>query len=343
MGAEDTKIQLMRHRVLALGLAAMALCTSVNAQTGKKGTDEFRVTAGYTFGLTEGAGGAVSLTPEYGHYFSDQFYFGMGTGITMDDSFESVAIPLFARGEVNFPTSGSITPYVSLAVGYDINTEGDNSVARINPSVGVKVPIAKNTLFNLGFGYTRTIVKGGGGDFLGFTAGLNFDTRGKGFSNFLKKLNHTLELEAYTNFGPDNKGDNACHSSKTFGLRYTPMAKVAENLSVGPSIGLGRSNLKEDWGDENKIYLLVMARGRYDFNQVQVFDKVHPFAQLEVGYNAFGGIDYAGIISVNPAVGLSMPVGSKNALDLSLGYYTLSNGMSGYLGHPLRIALGYRF
>ena len=77
MGAEDTKIQLMRHRVLALGLAAMALCTSVNAQTGKKGTDEFRVTAGYTFGLTEGAGGAVSLTPEYGHYFSDQFYFGM--------------------------------------------------------------------------------------------------------------------------------------------------------------------------------------------------------------------------------------------------------------------------
>ena len=170
----------------------------MSAQKDVKGTTEFGINLGYDFGLQSGGGGYFSLQPEFGKHFSNQFYLGVGTGAYVDDKFNSVSIPAFVRAQVDFPMKG-ITPYFSLQGGYDFFTSGEGTGwGRINPSIGVKVPVSKNVDFNVGFGYTRTIMDGGGMDMLGFKAGLSFNSNGSGFSQFLKTLDYSIELEAYT-------------------------------------------------------------------------------------------------------------------------------------------------
>lgn len=146
----------------------MASAGMSSAQTTAKSPNEFSVNIGYNIGLKKEVPDMLLLQTEYGRHINEQFYIGAGTGIIADTKFKTAGIPLFARAEVDFPTE-SLTPYISFQAGYDFNVSGGNGTGngRINPVVGVKVPVSKNNTVNLGFGYTRTLASGGGSDYLG--------------------------------------------------------------------------------------------------------------------------------------------------------------------------------
>lgn len=77
----------------------------------KNGSFELGGTLGYDFGLKSHQGGLFTFQPEIGKYFSDQFYLGVGTGIVTDDKFDSQMLPVFARGEFDFPVTEKLTPF----------------------------------------------------------------------------------------------------------------------------------------------------------------------------------------------------------------------------------------
>lgn len=334
----------MKHFITVL--AAVLLCLGASAQDSKKGTNEFSINVGYDFALKKDVGGMVTLQPEFGRHFSDQFYLGVGTGVAADDKFKSYAIPVFLRAEVDL-SKGKVRPYISLQGGYDFSTEGGDGNVRLNPVVGVKVPLSKTVDFNVGFGYTRTIFDGGGGDYLGLKAGFAFNSQGRGFSKFLKKLDYNVELETFT---PASKTSNGIKykASSIYGLRLSAIAPVLlKNLYVGLSIGGGGWNSKEEYEsgggtDTWTPYLNVMARVRYKVKQATIAGRLYPFAQVDLGGTASDEVTF----NVNPAIGLSYMTGKKQSIDLSLGYNTMtfdgSYGESIKKGN-LRIALGYTF
>ncbi len=61
-----------------------------------------------------------------------------GVGITQEWNFESSPlIPIFVRGDYNFK-AGSVKPFVSLDLGYAINTnDTDHGAVVVNPMVGL--------------------------------------------------------------------------------------------------------------------------------------------------------------------------------------------------------------
>ncbi|MDY3968407.1 MAG: hypothetical protein SO028_08530 [Prevotella sp.] len=323
----------------------------MSAQKDVKGTTEFGINLGYDFGLQSGGGGFFSLQPEFGKHFSNQFYLGVGTGAYVDDKFNSVSIPAFVRAQVDFPMKG-ITPYVSLQGGYDFFTSGEGTGwGRINPSIGVKVPVSKNVDFNLGFGYTRTIMDGGGMDMLGFKAGLSFNSNGSGFSKFLKTLDYSVELEAHTPMTVTEKESNETNKNKCtnmIGARFSALAPLpVQNLYAGLSVGVGRYTEKDIWYtndgrhsnyEESSIYLNAMARVKYKAKQIAIADRVYPFAQVDAGVDAL----YDAIFSVQPAVGVSIATKGDHSIDVSLGYATKRLDYEQNKG-CMRIAVGYTF
>jgi opacity protein-like surface antigen len=113
---------------------------------------------------------------------------------------------------------------------------------------------------------------------------------------------------------------------------------VYENLTIGPSIGLGlaKNEINKDF------YLSVMARFRYDVNQITFLGSMHPYAYLDAGlrpteFNYFGSH-----FGINPNVGVSYGLNNGGAIDLSVGYAKLSYNDNISKG-TLRIALGYKF
>lgn len=333
----------MKH--LFTTFAAVMLCLGVSAQDGKKGTNEFSFNVGYDFGLKKGQGGMVTFQPEYGRNFTDQFYLGAGTGLAADDKFDAFAIPVFLRAEVDFTTT-KIRPYLSLQGGYDISVSGGDGCVRLNPVVGVKAPLSKTVDFNIGFGYTRTIVNGRGGDFLGFKAGVNFNSQGRGFGDFLKKLDYNVELETYTPASVKD-GDYKQTLTGCFGLNLAAIAPMPlENLYAGVSVGFGRYTDKyksQTYEDKtSEVYLNAGVRSRYKVKQLMLADKIYPFAQLDMGLGGF----YEPSFTVNPAIGVSFMTGDKESVDVTLGYTTMS--LEDEMGDTkkkgsLRIAVGYTF
>lgn len=334
-----------------LFVIASVWALGMSAQKDVKGTTEFGINLGYDFGLQRGGGGFFSLQPEFGKHFSNQFYLGVGTGAYVDDKFNSVSIPAFVRAQVDFPMKG-ITPYVSLQGGYDFFTSGEGTGwGRINPSIGVKVPVSKNVDFNLGFGYTRTIMDGGGMDMLGFKAGLSFNSNGSGFSKFLKTLDYSIELEAHTPMTVTEKESNETNKNKCtnmIGARFSALAPLpVQNLYAGLSVGVGRYTEKDIWYtndgrhsnyEESSIYLNAMARVKYKAKQIAIADRVYPFVQVDAGLDAL----YDAIFSVQPAVGVSIATKGDHSIDVSLGYATKRLDYEQNKG-CMRIAVGYTF
>lgn len=334
-----------------LFVIASVWALGMSAQKDVKGTTEFGINLGYDFGLQSGGGGFFSLQPEFGKHFSNQFYLGVGTGAYVDDKFNSVSIPAFVRAQVDFPMKG-ITPYVSLQGGYDFFTSGEGTGwGRINPSIGVKVPVSKNVDFNLGFGYTRTIMDGGGMDMLGFKAGLSFNSNGSGFSKFLKTLDYSIELEAHTPMTVTEKESNETNKNKCtnmIGARFSALAPLpVQNLYAGLSVGVGRYTEKDIWYtndgrhsnyEESSIYLNAMARVKYKAKQIAIADRVYPFVQIDAGLDAL----YDAIFSVQPAVGVSIATKGDHSIDVSLGYATKRLDYEQNKG-CMRIAVGYTF
>lgn len=332
-----------------LFVIASVWALGMSAQKDVKGTTEFGINLGYDFVLQSGGGGLFSLQPEFGKHFSNQFYLGVGTGAYVDDKFNSVSIPAFVRAQVDFPMKG-ITPYVSLQGGYDFFTSGEGTGwGRINPSIGVKMPVGKNVDFNVGFGYTRTIMDGGGMDMLGFKAGLSFNSNGRGFSRFLKSLDYSIELETYTPMtAEESKTSEKDKYTNFIGARFSALAPLpVQNLYAGLSVGVGRYTDKYTCEirdgvyknyDESDIYLNAMARVKYKAKQIAIADRVYPFVQVDAGVDALNDA----IFSVQPAVGVSIATKGDHSIDVSLGYATKRLYYEQNKG-CMRIAVGYTF
>ena len=333
----------MRRKIFVIYFLISFMVVKVSGQEGKKGTNEFRFTTSYDFGLKKGVGGMLNFNPEFGHYISDYLFLGAGSGISVDDKFSSVTIPIFGHAEVNFPSKG-VTPYVSLKVGYDVSTEGNTNCVRINPSFGIKVPLSEKTDLSLGCGYTRTIADGVGADFAGFNVGINFDTKGRGWSNFVKTWRYSAEIETYTPVSYTDSYDNESRRklSNLYGIRFNVLAPICNNLFVGPSLGVGRFTEKhKGWSTgTSEVYCKFMLRTKYNFKQFMVADKLYPFAQADLGFADYSGFDEL-YFSVNPSAGVAYSTSEHSAIYLSVGYSTIkqyenSNG-------DFRIAIGYQF
>lgn len=336
----------------ALLFSAIALSIGMSAQKDVKGTTEFSFNVGYDIGL-QGASNCLSFQPEFGKHFTNQFYLGIGTGLFADDHFNSFNIPLFLRTEIDFPMS-KCTPYISLQGGYDFNI-GDSytGAGRINPSIGLKVPVGKNVDFNLGFGYTRTIYSGGGTNLLGFKAGLSFNSNGRGFVHFLKTLDYSVELETHTPFTTSeeyyssNSYTSELKTKGMIGVRLSALAPLpVKNLYAGLSLGVGRATEKEtyvskyvnDTYTQSGVYGNVMARVKYKVKQLTLKEKFYPFAQVDLGMDCM----CEPIFSVQPAVGVSYQTKGKQSIDVSVGYATKRDEWEQNKG-CMRIAVGYTF
>lgn len=329
-------------------LVALTLLTSLNVSAQSPKSNSFSINTGYDFKLEQGGFDVISIQPEYGRYFNKQFYLGAGTGLLATDEFSRFQIPLFIRAEVGFPQK-KFTPYISLQGGYDINVSGSCDQGRINPSFGVKVPIAKNTDLKVGFGYTHTFHDGTGENFLGFNAGFTFYTGkngGHGFAKFMKSLEYTAEIESYTSMSSTN---TISYSGKDtykniYGVRFSALAPLpVENLYAGMSVGFGHYTceteyIRQDNLSEDNGYLNVMARVKYKAKQLAISDRVYPFAQVDAGLDCF----YDAIGSVQPAVGVAIEMKGDNSIDISAGYATRSISPMENEG-SLRIAVGYTF
>lgn len=328
-------------------LAALALLTSLNTSAQSPKSYSFGAGIGYDFKLEQGGFDVISIQPEFGKYFNKQFYLGAGTGLLATDEFSRFQIPLFVRAEVGFPQKG-FTPYISLQGGYDINVSGSCDQGRINPSFGVKFPIAKNTDLNLGFGYTHTFHDGTGENFLGFKAGFTFYTGkngGHGFSKFMKSLEYTAEIETYTSMSSTYESARYKHTDNNiYGVRFSALAPLpVENLYAGMSLGFGHYTCEEEYSrqgnlSEDNAYINVMARVKYKAKQLSITDRIYPFAQVDAGLDAL----YDAIGSIQPAVGIAIETKGDNSIDISAGYATRSISPTENKG-SLRIAVGYTF
>lgn len=345
-GTMDYKKHTMNKRFFLQTVIMLLMAVQVQAQEPSKGSNMWNVNLSYDFALKSGNRGIIGFQPEYGHYFTDQCYVGLGTGILTNDKIKSWAIPLFLRAEFDFPSKGSI-PYFSVQGGYDfsVSNDGDGSF-RINPSIGVKMPISNTTMLNLGFGYTRTISDGYGADYLGLKAGIIFGTQGRGLSNFFKKFDYGIELEGYSSVTLDQSNaswNEDIKYSSIYGFRFSMLYPIFNRFFFGPSIGAGLLKDSSCDGDEgNEVYLDLALRAKYKVTQIAINDKIYPFALIDFGY-APGYADF--VVRVYPAVGLAYQVGKKSSVDISVGYSKIAvDGWDEVESKgALRLAIGYNF
>lgn len=314
----------------------------------KRGKGEFNLNLGYDISLDKGGRGAFTFQPEYGWHITDNFFLGFGTGIVTDDKFKSISIPAFTRLEICFLPGSKINPFFSLQGGYDFNVsgEGETGCIRINPFTGFRVPIGKTTDFMCGFGYTRTIINGGGANYLGFKAGLSFNSAGQGAKRFFNSLDYSFDLETYTPRTMKYDDDDEEKYSNFYGLRFSITAPIVNDcLYAGISLGAGRYTLKDVEKNyeetTGEIYANVMARVKYKAKTLSIGDSLYPFAQLDFGERGATPKDHISFVAI-PSVGISLKTGKKQSLDASVGYDT--NAIDGNMDKKsggLRIALGY--
>ena len=120
--------QAMKKVLLTLALAATAICASaVNPFV------EFQpVQAGDNFTAFNFQGGITGkVHPNIG--------LGVGVGVTEKWNFDKgPLIPMFGRVDVSGKL-GSLTPFVSFDVGYELNTENtDHGAVLVDPMIGLK-------------------------------------------------------------------------------------------------------------------------------------------------------------------------------------------------------------
>ena len=350
----------IKYILFALFAASFA---NVSAQS-EKCKSEFRINLGYEFGLKKGNGGMFAVHPEVGWNLSEQFYLGIVTGVETDEKFKYLSIPIYIHPEVSFDVPGKITPFFGIEGGCVINTQSVSDHANnevtgsINPMIGIRTPIGKHTDFSLSFGYKRTIVLGGGGDYLGFKAGVNFGCHGTGFKRFMNNSLQSIEVETMSYSGKSEySGSKYIETERVkavFGLHYSILFPIIDNLYLGPSIAVGICKEEYDWhrieqdpepSHQTDPYGYVLARARYQVKQLTFAKKFYPFAQVEAGLGIFSGTSFA----CNAAVGISYEVGSDNSIDLSVGYNTVAVEKAGdddggvENKGALRLALGYTF
>lgn len=321
-------------------MVALFLAVTAVAQEKENSNVETGINLGYDFTVGEDYDHSMfRIMPECGKYFSENFYCALGAGVSFGEN-STFTIPVFLRSEVDFAT-GKIKPYVSMLVGYDISTESDGFF-RINPSVGVKVPVSNKAQFNLGFGYTRTVFDGGGANYLGFNLGVACDANvvGETVMGFFNMFDYSVELE-YTVAGDAKNSNYTTKYDGVFGVKLAMMKDLpVENLSVGicPAFGRYEEMYKSEFGISSTctdFYLKLMGRLQYRAKQFEFVDGVCPFAYLDLGLSsATNGDD---VVIYEPTVGANIAITEKHAIDVAVGYTKFFDEGA------LRLAVGYNF
>ncbi len=125
---------------------------------------EFVLQKGYKgsveLGFVAGAGEIAHNRGEFlivnGYQFSNLLSAGIGTGIQLWQLSNQVTIPIFADIEATF-IKRTITPYASVRIGYNINTQRDDLLPKegvyFSPTIGFRWGVAKYNALKLGVGY----------------------------------------------------------------------------------------------------------------------------------------------------------------------------------------------
>lgn len=186
------KVKTKDGSVFVYEMSEVERITKDTAESGYSGLC-FNADLGYNIS-TEGGGGSMSAEIGLGKRINKNFYWGVSTGalnITEGD----LMIPVATNFKVYFPLGGTaITPFVSMKLGYAINTaedetfyigngkyatsytveHKDNIMFELCP--GVQIPITGGTDFNLSAGYMHFVPTsgGGGGGAFAVKAGFGF-------------------------------------------------------------------------------------------------------------------------------------------------------------------------
>lgn len=185
----------MKKLFFTLIVTVITSSLSVNAQS----TDAWRgsVEVNPIFSTVEGVDPSFNVNFAFTRKVSD--YFSIGAGLGVNESFDfstSPTIPVFARFNAE-SFSRKLSPFVTLDVGYGMNTDNfDYSGLIINPTVGVRFGA-----FSLGVGYYgfKSFKEGVKMSSsinvrLGYTFG--FHRSNSAFARAMRKLEFTIDLGA---------------------------------------------------------------------------------------------------------------------------------------------------
>lgn len=111
-------------------------------------------------GFAAGAGETAHNRGEFlivnGYQFNNRLSAGIGTGIQLWQLSNRVTIPIFADIEATFMKK-IITPYTSIRVGYNINTQREDFLPKegvyFSPTIGFRWGMSEYNALKLGVGY----------------------------------------------------------------------------------------------------------------------------------------------------------------------------------------------
>lgn len=195
---------MIRKNILLL--AAFSMVLAANAQTpgadstvysndGRHSGLDFNINTGYHVGVGDyKGGGSIPVELGLGKQFSRNLYAGLGSGVWIGTKGSKPMVPIMADLKAMFPSrnavAGSVKPFISLRLGYLLNTEGSQEIEaegfstsydpadfilmEITP--GVQFPLTAKSDFLLSAGYTHGFATkgGGGGGYFTVKVGLNF-------------------------------------------------------------------------------------------------------------------------------------------------------------------------
>ncbi|MGI6220181.1 MAG: hypothetical protein ACOYJE_10110 [Bacteroidaceae bacterium] len=201
---------MIRKNILLLAVLGVAL--AANAQTpgadsavysndGRHSGLDFNINTGYHVGVGDFKnGGSVPIEVGVGKQFNRNLYAGLGSGVWIGTKGSKPMVPIMADLKAMFPsrnaTAGSVKPFISLRLGYLLNTEGSTEIETEGYDVpegmaisydpadfilmeimpGVQFPLTAKSDLLLSAGYTHGSATkgGGGGGYFTVKAGLNF-------------------------------------------------------------------------------------------------------------------------------------------------------------------------
>lgn len=113
------------------------------------------VDVSYTFGQGDYGHNNLGAAGIFGYQFNANLFVGGGLALQYDFEAEKVKMPLFADVRYDI-LDNNITPYADARLGYTIL---DGRGLYFNPSVGIRIALARTGSVNLGLGYTLQLSK----------------------------------------------------------------------------------------------------------------------------------------------------------------------------------------
>lgn len=259
-------------------------------------------------------------------HVADNFYWGLGTGAWSDGKFEYFSIPVYTRLVYN-DLSKTVSPYISLDMGYAINTNDFSyGSVMLSPTFGVKF----GNVYT-GLSYICTVATQGSGVGHGIGVKLGTMIDGKGTARAIGKFFSNMTVEAGYGFGLNNNVVETDYKDfSKFGrnvkLQLIENIGITECLSIGIGAGFQASLEKgvetfqasgyEDVSLHSSFSVPVFIRPQYDIRQAS-FGHFHPYAACDLGYRIGAGGDTgdASGLLIEPQVGVT-----NDRLSLSIGY-----------------------